>query len=33
MTDNTVVPFGKYKGRPIEDLLEDPSYMQWPRPD
>jgi uncharacterized protein (DUF3820 family) len=33
MTDDTagnVVPFGKYKGRSIEELLvEDPGYLQW----
>jgi uncharacterized protein (DUF3820 family) len=26
----TVVPFGKYKGRLVEELLvADPSYLQW----
>src|SRR5437660_7532041 len=32
MTDQpaNVVPFGKYKGRLIEELLvDDPSYLQW----
>jgi uncharacterized protein (DUF3820 family) len=31
MTDSThVVPFGKYKGRLIEELLiDDPAYLQW----
>jgi hypothetical protein len=25
-----IVPFGKYKGRPIEEvLLDDPGYLQW----
>jgi hypothetical protein len=24
-----VIPFGKYRGRPVEDLLSDPGYMQW----
>lgn len=34
MTDSdkpsNIVPFGKYKGRPIEEvLIDDPSYLQW----
>jgi uncharacterized protein (DUF3820 family) len=34
MTDEgnqgNVVPFGKYKGRLIEELLvDDPAYLQW----
>jgi hypothetical protein len=25
-----IVPFGKYRGRPVEEvLIEDPSYLQW----
>lgn len=24
-----VVPFGKYKGQPIEVMAEDPSYVEW----
>jgi hypothetical protein len=28
MSDNTV-PFGKYRGRPVEDMLADISYMSW----
>lgn len=27
MTDT--VPFGKYKGRPVEDMLADAEYMAW----
>jgi uncharacterized protein (DUF3820 family) len=31
MTDTltTVVPFGRYRGRPIAELLEDASYLRW----
>lgn len=32
MDDNKkpmIVPFGKYKGKPIEALQEDDSYIQW----
>lgn len=25
----SIVPFGKYKGRPIEDMLADADYMGW----
>ncbi len=25
----STVPFGKYKGRPVEDMLADADYMQW----
>lgn len=28
MTSDTV-PFGKYKGRPVEDMLADADYMVW----
>ncbi|MBP0492198.1 hypothetical protein [Roseomonas indoligenes] len=28
MADN-VVPFGKYKGKPVEDMLADAGYMEW----
>jgi uncharacterized protein (DUF3820 family) len=29
-SNNTIVPFGKYKGRSVEELLvDDPSYLQW----
>lgn len=24
-----IVPFGKYKGKPVEALLQDPSYVNW----
>lgn len=24
-----IVPFGKYKGRPVEDMLADAEYMTW----
>src|SRR5689334_13228159 len=27
--DSDIVPFGKYKGRPVEEMLADPSYMAW----
>lgn len=26
---STTVPFGKYKGRPVEDMLADAEYMAW----
>jgi uncharacterized protein (DUF3820 family) len=27
---SNIVPFGKYKGRLIEELLlDDPGYLQW----
>ena len=26
---DTIVPFGKYKGKPVEDLIKDTSYLQW----
>jgi hypothetical protein len=30
MSDTNIVPFGKYKGRPIEEVIEtDPSYLHW----
>lgn len=30
MTDNKVVPFGKHKGRPIDEVIAtDPQYLQW----
>ena len=29
-TDKAIVPFGKYKGRLIEELLvDDPNYLEW----
>lgn len=28
MSDDTV-PFGKYRGRPVEDMLADADYMDW----
>jgi uncharacterized protein (DUF3820 family) len=27
--NNTIVPFGKYKGQPIEVLRQDPGYCEW----
>ena len=27
--DNTLVPFGKYAGQPLEVLLADKSYSAW----
>jgi hypothetical protein len=24
-----IIPFGKYKGKPLEVLLSDPSYCNW----
>ena len=24
-----IVPFGKYKGKPVTDLLADPKYLEW----
>jgi uncharacterized protein (DUF3820 family) len=24
-----VVPFGKYKGQPVEVLAQDPQYVEW----
>jgi hypothetical protein len=24
-----IVPFGKYKGQPVESLLADQDYMRW----
>lgn len=29
MTEPGIVPFGKYKGRPIEYMLADRSYCEW----
>jgi hypothetical protein len=29
MTQNVIIPFGKYKGQPIEVLAQDPSYCEW----
>jgi uncharacterized protein (DUF3820 family) len=29
MTDMNVVPFGKYKGRPVEELIADAGYLEW----
>jgi hypothetical protein len=26
---NEIVPFGKYRGRPVEDLAADPDYSKW----
>jgi uncharacterized protein (DUF3820 family) len=29
-TDTKIIPFGKYKGRLVEEvLLDDPAYLQW----
>jgi hypothetical protein len=28
-TETSVVPFGKYKGQPIEVLLSNPGYRGW----
>jgi len=31
MSEPNVIPFGKYQGRLVEDLLaDDPAYLQWP---
>ena len=29
MNGNDIIPFGKYKGQPIEVLLNNPSYCHW----
>jgi len=29
MSDNAVVPFGKYKGQPVEVLASDRDYSEW----
>lgn len=29
MKQNAVVPFGKYKGQPMEQLAADPEYCEW----
>jgi len=29
MRQNAVVPFGKYKGQPVEQLAADPEYCEW----
>jgi hypothetical protein len=29
MLDDKIIPFGKYKGQPIEVLQNDPSYADW----
>lgn len=29
MSKSTVIPFGKYKGQPIEALTADPQYCEW----
>jgi hypothetical protein len=26
---SNIVPFGKYKGRLIEDVLDDPAFLSW----
>ena len=27
---NTIIPFGKYKGRPVEEVVvDDPGYLEW----
>ena len=28
---NTLVPFGKYRGQPVEVLNNDPDYVEWLR--
>jgi len=28
--DPKIIPFGKYKGRPVDEvLLDNPNYLQW----
>jgi hypothetical protein len=27
--DANIVPFGKYRGRPLEEMMADPSYCAW----
>jgi hypothetical protein len=29
MTDSNLIPFGKYKGQPIEALAQDRQYVEW----
>lgn len=29
ITQTTLIPFGKYKGQPIEVLSQDPDYVRW----
>ncbi len=29
MNSTDIVPFGKYAGRPVSDLLSDSSYINW----
>jgi hypothetical protein len=29
VTENKIVPFGKYKGQPVERMMADSGYMQW----
>jgi hypothetical protein len=29
MTDPKIIPFGKYKGQPVEVLQTDPQYLEW----
>jgi hypothetical protein len=29
MIQNSIIPFGKYKGQPIEVLAKDPNYCEW----
>lgn len=29
MTKTTIVPFGKYKGQPVEVLAQDEAYLEW----
>lgn len=27
--ENQLIPFGKYKGQPLEILVQDPQYLEW----
>jgi uncharacterized protein (DUF3820 family) len=29
MKTTSIVPFGKYKGQPVEALAQDRSYLDW----
>lgn len=29
--ENQLIPFGKYKGQPLEILAQDPQYLEWVR--
>jgi hypothetical protein len=29
MNQSPIVPFGKYKGQPVEVLASDPQYVEW----